>query len=72
MWNVSFFENSIHKLAKDGIYIVEDISNQELGDWHKKIETDYIKRYPNLIFQIMCIPNLFNALDNNLLVVRST
>jgi SAM-dependent methyltransferase len=69
--NRIFFENSIDQLKTGGIYVVEDIQNIELGRWKEIIESDYVNQYPNLLFRICSIPNLFNALDNNLLIVYS-
>ncbi len=69
--NKTFFEASIQKLSPGGIYVVEDIQNVELGLWKQLIENDYVSRYPNLIFRLCSLPNLFNALDNNLLVIYS-
>jgi hypothetical protein len=66
--NHMLFENSIHKLRKGGIYCVEDIHVLELGSWKNKIENDYVKRFPNILFRLMVIPNLHNGLNNNLLV----
>ena len=67
--NTHFFENSIHKLRAGGIYVVEDILNVKLGYWEQKIESEYTRKYPDLVFRICCIPNLSNALDNNLLII---
>jgi SAM-dependent methyltransferase len=67
--NVIFFENSIHKLKKGGIYVVEDIMGPELGKWQKKIQVDYTTQYPDFIFRLCCLPNTKNACDNNLLLI---
>ena len=61
-----FFENSIHKLSSNGIYIIEDVAPKDLLDFKnyfidKKYRVDYIlMRRPNI--------NLFS--DNNLIVIR--
>ena len=67
--NCTLFENSIQKLRAGGIYVVEDIKSIELGDWRHKIEKDYVKRYPSLVFRLTLLPNLTNVCDNNLLMV---
>ena len=36
--NVTFFENSIHKLSKYGYFIIEDIANKELHLLQIKIQ----------------------------------
>ncbi|MDA8929767.1 MAG: hypothetical protein ABF321_10070 [Bacteroidia bacterium] len=67
--NISFFENSIHKLKKGGLYIIEDIQAMELAFWDGKIKNQYVNLYPNLVFRICSIPNLSNVFDNNLLII---
>lgn len=67
--NVTFFEHSIYKLRKGGIYVVEDILGPELGLWYQKIGEEYKAKYPDFVFRICCIPNVKNACDNNLLIV---
>jgi hypothetical protein len=66
--NVCFFENSIHKLAKNGYYIIEDINNNEISLFYNKI--NYWKnQYKDLLFILLQIP-FHNKIDNNLLVVK--
>lgn len=67
--NVCFFENSIHKLNKNGYYIIEDISNSELLLFIEQIEKWKFK-YPELTFILLRIPSQINFNDNNLLVVK--
>ena len=66
--NVCFFENSIHKLAPGGYFIIEDIDNNNITAFQNIIETDWCHKYRNCTFQILKIPSLVNHSDNNLLV----
>ena len=68
--NVCFFENSIHKLAPNGYYIIEDILNHDILKFNNAIENWRIK-YPNLIFTILQIPSTKNKSDNTLLLVKN-
>tara|TARA_B110000971_G_C20037666_1_gene515426 strand:+ start:1304 stop:1987 length:684 start_codon:yes stop_codon:yes gene_type:complete len=74
--NVTFFENSIHKLKKNGIYIIEDIDskpyNNGVFQFKQKISEWEIK-YPELIFQLLEIPSggkKERASDNTILIVK--
>jgi hypothetical protein len=67
--NVCFFENSIHKLLKNGYYIIEDINNNELPLFKSKIES-WKNTYPHLSFDLVTIPSVVNRFDNTLLVVK--
>uniref|UniRef100_A0A6C0K2R3 Methyltransferase domain-containing protein n=1 Tax=viral metagenome TaxID=1070528 RepID=A0A6C0K2R3_9ZZZZ len=66
--NVCFFENSIHKLNKNGYYIIEDIVYKEAHLFGNKIQ-EWKKKYPDLIFNSLAIPSKTNNYDNNLIVV---
>ena len=67
--NVCFFENSIHKLAKNGYFIIEDLIINEIPLFNDKI--NYWKNeYKDLIFIILQMPSRINTFDNNLLVVK--
>jgi len=67
--NVSFFENSIHKLKRGGFYIIEDINANMLPLWEEKIQ-EWKIIYPELNFKLVRIPNTNNNWDNNLLIVK--
>ncbi len=58
--NVCFFENSIHKLAIGGVFIIEDILNY-ITAWSSQL-TSWIEKYPNLSFRYY---NLYNPMGNN-------
>jgi hypothetical protein len=68
--NVCFFENSIHKLKKDGYYIIEDIHTSDFPHFNSKIIEWEIK-YPSLKFTLLEIPSSVNRIDNNLLIIKS-
>jgi hypothetical protein len=67
--NVCFFENSIHKLKKNGYYIIEDIGNDNINLFNNKI-TEWKLQYPHLSFTLLIIPSKTNNCDNNLLVIH--
>lgn len=66
---VVFFENSIHKLAKNGFYVVEDILNEELHLFQEIISKQWDEKYPDFTFLLFVLPSLFNKKNNNMLVV---
>jgi hypothetical protein len=68
--NVCFFENSVHKLATNGTYVIEDILNKDIPRFENKIQEWKIK-YPYLTFSLLKIPSIVNPVDNNLLVVKN-
>jgi len=68
--NVTFFENSIHKLLPGGFYIIEDIANTSIHRYRDIIEI-WRSKYSSLTFELVCIPHSVNIYDNNLLIVRS-
>jgi len=65
--NIRFFENSIHKLNHNGYYIIEDIHHYDLLNFRNKIR-ELNSIYPNLQFQLLCVPNK-NYNDNTLLII---
>lgn len=66
--NITFFENSIHKLKKHGIYIIEDINNDEIINWLNKFE-EYENKYPQLNFKLLLLECDHNVGDNNLIKI---
>lgn len=66
--NVIFFENSIHKLAKNGYFIIEDIKTTDIPRFQTKIE-EWVIQYPHLLFTMVVLEHS-NTFDNNLLVVK--
>jgi hypothetical protein len=67
--NVCFFENSIHKLAKGGYYIIEDIQNKEFPLFFEKI-VEWREKYNHLNISFVQVPSMVNNHDNNLLVAH--
>ena len=65
--NVCFFENSIHKLKKNGYYIIEDVTNSNVNLFSYKIK-EWELKYSDCLFTLLHIP-ANNNLDNRLLVV---
>jgi hypothetical protein len=66
--NLIFLENSIHKLKKNGIYIVEDLCIETINKFVKII--DNIKEKYNLsCIEVIKIQNNFNYMGNNLLYI---
>lgn len=66
--NVTFFENSIHKLKPNGYFIIEDILNSEEYLWEPKIK-EWESQYKDCLFKLLKIPSSRNYNDNNLIVV---
>jgi len=67
--NLNFFENSYHKFKVGGIYIIEDVVNTELAIWEKTI-TNGRSKYLNYKFTLLKVPNEFNYIDNNLILIE--
>ena len=68
--NLSFFENSIHKLKQNGIYIIEDLLPITKINF-EEIINDLKNKYQNLTFEIVTLKweaNLGN--DNTLLIIK--
>jgi hypothetical protein len=68
--NVSFLEGSLNQLRPGGVYMVEDILQEAVERWHDQLQTVYPERFPNHEFAFVELPNAFNNLDNNLLLIR--
>ena len=62
--NINFYENSIHKLKKDGIYIIEDIVKSSIY----KYEYYFLEK--NISNQILYIINPENNHDNNIIIIK--
>jgi SAM-dependent methyltransferase len=65
--NVCFFENSVHKLAAGGIYVIEDITRPDLPRFTEKIR-EWEGRFAGFTFQLLDLPCSVNSYDNILLV----
>jgi SAM-dependent methyltransferase len=70
-YNVTFFENSWHKLAPGGVYVVEDIMYYTLDSWREKI-AQWEQQFPFFSFRLCVIPHPHNPDDNTLLLIQRT
>lgn len=66
--NVTFFENSIHKLTPTGTFIIEDINHADIPRFHQKME-EWRKAHPTRLFELRILSG-GNPCDNNMLVVK--
>jgi len=69
--NVCFFENSIHKLAPGGYFIVEDIMKTDIDKFNHKI-VEWKNTFSDLEYTIMELPSYTNNHDNVLLVIHKS
>jgi hypothetical protein len=67
--NVCFFENSIHRLAKGGYYIIEDIATPDIEKF-EEIFKEWRQVYTNLTFTLIVLPSTTNTWDNSVAVVK--
>ena len=67
--NVSFFENSIHKLAPNGYYIIEDIIRDDIPQF-MNVMNIWRQRCPNMSFELVTIPCTVNQYDNTVMVIK--
>jgi hypothetical protein len=68
--NVSFLDNSLHKVRTGGYYIIEDVSQDDLQRWRERLQGYYSVAHPEFSFCLVSLPWLFNDSDNILLVAR--
>jgi len=60
----TLFENSIHALAEDGVYIIEDVANSDL-----QLYSDFFVNKGYLVeYHLMTAE--FTTIDNNLIIIR--
>ena len=67
--NASFLAGSLEHLRSGGIYVVEDIRNEECAIWRDHLP-GYASQFPNHDFALVELPSSFNQYDNNLLIIR--
>ena len=67
--NITFFENSLHKLKINGYFIIEDLKSNTVSMMKKYISDVEIK-YNNFEFSLFELYLHNNQNDNNLLVIR--
>lgn len=68
--NVSFFENSLHKVRKGGYYIIEDVKQDDLPRWRERLRSYYSVTHSEFSFCLVSLPWRLNDSDNILLVAR--
>lgn len=68
-YNVTFFENSFHKLNPGGIYIIEDVMDYTMHMWQEKIP-EWERRFPNMKFRFYSIDHDRNPHDNRLVIAQ--
>ena len=69
--NVCFFENSIHKLAKGGYYIIEDITRPDIIQF-EGVFTIWRQIYTDLTFTLVKLPSTSKDWDNNMIVIKKS
>lgn len=67
--NKCFFENSYHKLAVGGVYIVEDIQPTDVAPFLAQIKK-WQSDMTNFSFRFVDIPHAKNNYDNRLLIIK--
>lgn len=67
--NTKFLAGSIEHLRPGGTYIIEDISEIDLGKWRDQLP-DYARQFPACDIALVELPNPFNQYDNNLLIIQ--
>jgi hypothetical protein len=67
--SLSFLAGSLEHVSVGGIYIVEDISRQDLQMWHKQLPV-YASDFVNFDFVLAELPSDNNDYDNNLLIIK--
>lgn len=68
--NISFLNGSLRRLRPGGIYVVEDILQESVPQWHDYLSKTTPGYAPEFEFAFAELPNKFNRLDNNLLFIR--
>lgn len=68
--NISFLEGSLEHLRPGGIYVVEDITTDNIPKWRVLLETVYSRRYPDCEFALTILPNVVDSENNNILIIQ--
>jgi hypothetical protein len=68
---VTLLENSLHKLASGGVYVVEDVRGEDIPRFKDMVRT-WKKRFAafDLSSGFVRLPDRVNRVDNNLLVLQ--
>lgn len=67
--NITFLENSIHKIKESGYFIIEDIMIDTLPMWFEYFNNNQ-KRYKNFKYNFISLICDHNYWDNNLIVLH--
>lgn len=67
--NINFFESSIHKLKQGGVYIIEDVLDQDKSPLQIQV-SEWEKRYPQFTFHWVEL-SMEGSRDNRLLVIQN-
>ena len=67
--NVTFLENSIHKVKEGGYFIIEDISVDEIFNWSEYFKKNRDK-YSDCEYSFIFLDCEYNRYDNNLIVIK--
>ena len=70
--NVSFLEESLDHLRPGGIYVCEDIFEDQIDRWCDRLENVYSKQYPTYEFAFVVLPNGRDQANNLLVVYRGS
>jgi SAM-dependent methyltransferase len=68
--NTSFLNGSLDHLRPGGFYIVEDLNGETLANWRDVLENGYSRQFSEFEFVLAQLPNPYNSVDNNLVVVH--
>jgi hypothetical protein len=67
--NVCFFEHSIHKLAKGGVYVIEDINEESIPKF-EAILPEWKQKWSHLDFRLVNIPYQRSTKGNIVLLAQ--
>lgn len=67
--NKIFLENSIHKIKKGGVFIIEDINIDQIYNWCEYFK-DFRVKYPDVEIKFVKLYCEHNRHDNNLIFVK--
>lgn len=67
---VTFFENSIHKVKKGGYYVIEDVHMDLILHNYPTQIAKWKQQYPELLFWICELPSKLGAIANNLIIAK--
>lgn len=67
--NVCFMEHSIHKLAKNGYFIIEDILKRNIDVYITQMNL-WKLRFPHCTFKLVELENTRNNVDNIMMIIH--